>query len=295
MSQIVSKTIILGLSFLLTAISCQSNAGMRSYGSNIENSKWNLTTDSRLSCDLTHEIPRYGFAFFKSHAGKKDNLQFELDMLRLPTNYSVASVEAVPPPWRPGKASRIIDQLNWYQQFDGELNESASWQMLAELEKGNFPTIYYTDWHNETDRVKVFLASTNFRDAYDEFLNCRSRLLPYAFEDISTLDLRFEFGGSDLDKPSKAKLAQVKEYLRHDADIEQISVKAYSDSWGGRWHNYLVSKKRAEQIKQFFVQAGIDASKVSVEGFGEKRHIASNETELGREENRRVIVEMVKP
>lgn len=267
----------------------------RRYQGTLDNSKWQTTTETRLQCDLVHEIPNYGHAVFSSEAGKVDNLAFELEMMRLPADYSLANIESVPPRWKPGKGSKPITDLQWRKQFNGDVDEKSAWVMLTELEKGYFPTLYYTDWHNRHDRVAVALASTNFRNPYYQFLKCRSNLLKYSFDDIAQLTLNFEFGGSELDKDSKKKLAQVEEYLKHDKEIESISVKAYSDSFGGRWHNLQVSKKRAEQIKQFFVQAGIDGTKISVEGFGEKRHVASNQTELGREENRRVIVQMTRP
>lgn len=267
----------------------------RRYQGTLENSKWQTTTETRLQCDLVHEIPNYGHAVFSSEAGKIDNLAFELEMMRLPADYSLANIESVPPRWKPGKGAKQITDLQWRKQFNGDVDEKSAWIMLTELEKGYFPTLYYTDWHNRHDRVAVALASTNFRNPYYQFLKCRSNLLKYSFDDISQLTLNFEFGGTDLDKDSKKKLAQVEEFLKHDKEIESISVKAYSDSFGGRWHNLEVSKKRASQIQQFFVQAGIDGSKISVEGFGEKRHIASNKTELGREENRRVIIQMTRP
>jgi outer membrane protein OmpA-like peptidoglycan-associated protein len=270
-------------------------ADLRRYSSGLENSKWQNTTESRLQCDLVHEIPNYGYAVFSSEASKIDNLAFELEMKRLPADYSLANIESVPPRWKPGKGSKQITNMQWRKQFNGDVDENSAWVMLTELEKGYFPTLYYTDWHNRSDRVSVALSATNFRDQYYQFLDCRSNLLKYSFDDISQLTLNFEFGGAELDKKSKHKLAQVREYLKHDKDIEGITVKAYSDSFGGRWHNLQVSKKRAEQIKQFFVSAGIDGGKVSVEGFGEKRHIASNQTELGRQENRRVVVQMTKP
>lgn len=281
------------LSFLIASFA--QSADFRRYQGTLENSKWQNTTETRLQCDLVHEIPNYGHAVFSSEAGKIDNLAFELEMMRLPADYSLANIESVPPRWKPGKGSKPITDLQWRKQFNGDVDEKSAWVMLTELEKGYFPTLYYTDWHNRHDRVAVALASTNFRDPYYQFLKCRSNLLKYSFDDISQLTLNFEFGGTDLDKDSKKKLAKVEEYLKHDKEIESISVKAYSDSFGGRWHNLEVSRKRADQIKQFFVQAGIDGTKISVEGFGEKRHIASNQTELGREENRRVIVQMTRP
>jgi outer membrane protein OmpA-like peptidoglycan-associated protein len=286
--------------FILVAISCQilpysAHGDYRRYSGSLANSKWNLTTESKLQCDLTHEIPNYGYAVFKSEAGKIANLEFELDMMRLPADYSLANIESVPPQWRPGVASKQITTMQWRKQFNGEVDEKSAWIMLTELEKGYFPTLYYSDWHNKHDRVAVALSATNFADKYYNFLSCMDNLLKYSFTDIAQLDLNFEFGGADLDKPSKVKLAKVREYLKYDNEIEGITVRAYSDSWGGRWKNLQVSIKRAEQIKQLFIDAGIDKSKIKIEGFGEKRHVASNQTELGRQANRRVVVEMVKP
>lgn len=272
-----------------------AQADARRYSGSLSNSKWNVTTESKLQCDLTHEIPNYGYAIFKSEAGKIANLEFELDMMRLPADYSLANIESVPPRWRPGKPSKQITTMQWRKQFNGDVDETSAWIMLTELEKGFFPTLYYTDWHNKSDRVAVALSATNFANSYYQFLTCMDNLLKYSFTDIAQLDLNFEFGGSQLDKPSKAKLAEVKEYLKHDNDIEAITVKAYSDSWGGRWKNQQVSIQRANQVKQLFVEAGIAENKISIEGFGEKRHVSSNQTELGRQANRRVVVEMVKP
>lgn len=289
------KSVYYIVTSLLLLMTASAHADLRRYQSGLDNSKWQNTTETRLQCDLVHEIPNYGHAVFSSEAGKIDNLAFELEMMRLPADYSLANIESVPPRWKPGKGSKPITDIQWRKQFNGDVDEKSAWIMLTELEKGYFPTLYYTDWHNRHDRVAVALASTNFRDPYYNFLNCRSNLLKFSFDDISQLTLNFEFGGAELDKDSKMKLAQVEEYLKHDNQIESISVKAYSDSFGGRWHNYEVSKKRAEQIKMFFVEAGIDGTKISVEGFGERRHIASNQTELGRQENRRVIVQMTRP
>lgn len=291
---------VIKLSVVICTLCClfyikDSQADFRRYSGTLENSKWQVTLSSRLQCDLVHEIPNYGHAVFSSEASKKSNMAFELDMMRLPADYSLANIESVPPRWKPGVSSKPITNLQWRKQFNGDVDENSAWVMLTELEKGYFPTLYYTDWHNRNDRVAVALSATNFSDSYYQFLSCMDKLLPYNFDDIAQLTLNFEFGGSDLDKDSKQKLALVEEYLKHDKALETISVKAYSDSFGGRWNNLQVSKKRASEIKQFFVDAGIEQQKISIEGFGEKRHVASNQTELGRQENRRVVIEMVKP
>ena len=293
MGQNLFKALIVML--MLLSVSNELHASYRSYGANLENSRWRLTESTRLTCTLDHQIPNYGHALFTSEASKMANMAFELDLNRLPADYSLAQIASVPPAWKPGIGAREITTLQWRKQFNGDVDEKSAWVMLTELEKGNFPTLYYADWHNKSDRVSVALSATHFRENYYQFLACMEQLLPYGFDDISYTVLNFENNSSELDKASKKKVARIQEYLKHDKDIESVSVKAYSSSWGGRYTNLMVSKKRAEQVKQLFVGFGILQERIATEGFGEKRHIASNQTELGRAENRRVVIEMEKP
>lgn len=288
-------SIVISALVSLMLFSPTSDANRRSYVAPLEDSVWELASESRLQCQLSHSIPNYGTAIFSSAASKVNNMSFELDVLRLPADYSLALIESVPPTWRPGQGAMKVAQMQWRKQFNGDVDEKTAWVMLTELEKGYFPTLYYADWHNQNDRVKVALAATNFRPAYYDFLNCVDGLLPYSFEDLSYTVLNFEKNSTDLDRASKKKLQQIEEYLKHDKNIDKISVKAYSSSWGGRYTNLKVSQRRANEIKDLFTQFGIPNDKISVEGFGEKRHIASNQTILGRAENRRVVIEMVKP
>jgi len=287
------------LKFLcMIGIACASltlQANYRSYGSDLENSRWRLGDSTRLACSLNHTIPNYGDAVFSSEAGKVANLAFELELKRLPADYSLAQIESVPPAWKPGTGARPITSMQWRKQFNADVDEKSAWVMLTELEKGYFPTLYYADWHNRADRVSVALSATNFRETYYRFLDCLSQLLPYGFDDISYTVLNFKNNSSELDKASKKKLARIEEYLKHDHEIEGVTVKAYSSSWGGRYTNLKVSQKRASQVKEFFVGFGVLKDKIETEGFGEKRHIASNQTEPGRAENRRVVIEMIKP
>ena len=285
---------VLFIALVFTGFS-DAKSSLRTYSASLNNSNWMLANNNRLQCELQHTIPNYGTAKFSSAANKLTNLEFELDLRRLPADYSLAQIESVPPQWRPGQGSTHITSLQWRKQFNGDVDQDSAWVMLTELEKGYFPTLYYADWHNKSDRVAVALAATNFRPAYYDFLTCMDGLLPYSFDDISYTVLNFEKNSAVLDKASKKKLAQIEEYVKHDSNIERITVKAYSSTWGGRYTNLKVSEKRADEVKGLFVGFGIAQSKIDVEGFGEKRHIASNETILGRAENRRVVIQMERP
>lgn len=284
-----------GLLALLCLVSCQSFADVRHYQASIDSSKWQFSKQTRLQCRLEHAIPRYGKAVFSSAAGRSLNLNFALDMLRLPDNYSFAKVSSVPPSYRPGVASKSVTEMKLLKQFDGELTQKPAWILLNELEKGMTPTFYYQDWYSQFDKVVVGVSAVNFHQAYDEFLLCLDNLLPYSFEDISLTVLTYQKNSSELSKSSKKRLAMIAEYLKQDVELELVLVDAYTDSYGGRFHNQELSKKRAAAIQSFFVEHNVDKDRVKIEGFGEKRHIASNQNIIERSKNRQVVIRMQRP
>ena len=69
----------------------------------------------------------------------------------------------------------------------------------------------------------------------------------------------------------------------------KLAINGYTDSTGNADHNIDLSKRRAAAVKAVLVsQFGIDASRLSTDGFGPKDPIASNDTADGRAQNRRV-------
>ncbi len=290
-----SKVFSVAIAVALGSVSALTQAvDVRKYAATQDNSVWTLATASRLECRLTHQIPRYGQAHFSTIASKEQNLDFELDMLRMPENYGVAAVKSVAPSWRPGAPGKDIVDVKLLKQFNPGVPKDAAWTMINELDKGFMPTIYYKDWNSQYDRVVVGLSSVNFRDVYDQFLGCVDQLLPYSFEDISYTVLNYQSNSDELTRESQKRLMMIGEYIKNDPDIEAIDVDAFTDSYGGRYPNLTLSRKRAKKIKDFLVEMGVQADRISVTGFGEKRHVASNQTELGRAKNRRVVIRMAR-
>ncbi|WP_370659913.1 flagellar protein MotY [Paraglaciecola algarum] len=271
------------------------SAALRQYVAKVENSEWQLKQKNRLQCTLSHALPGYGEAMFTSFASKQLNMEFELDMLRLPKSYGVAAVYSVPPKWMPGQVQRAIADMTIRKQYDGDLPEQAAWTMLSELEKGFWPTIYYQDWYNQYDRVSVGLNASNFAQPYTEFAECVANLLPYSFQDIAYTTLTYQFNNTVLTKYSQKRLAMIGEYLKEDTDLELVLLDGYTDSYGGRAINKQVSIRRAVEIKDFFRSMGVAPDRIEVTGHGERRHISPNINETTRGKNRRVIIRMTKP
>jgi outer membrane protein OmpA-like peptidoglycan-associated protein len=76
----------------------------------------------------------------------------------------------------------------------------------------------------------------------------------------------------------------------HTQPTWSFGIEGYTDNVGGDAHNQTLSEKRALSVKAYLVAAGVDASRLTTQGFGASHPVSSNDTELGRSQNRRVEV-----
>ena len=99
--------------------------------------------------------------------------------------------------------------------------------------------------------------------------------------------ITFESGSTDITGESEAVLFQVFYTLSSIPDIE-LEIQGYTDNTGSYSKNIDLSKKRAEAVKSWLVNLGIESSRLRCKGFGPANPIASNRTPKGREKNRRI-------
>jgi len=103
-------------------------------------------------------------------------------------------------------------------------------------------------------------------------------------------DVLFEPGGTALMPGAKDTLTKLVSILENNPDI-RVRLEGYTDNVGEESYNEMLSQKRAESIKDYLVSAGIDATRIkTVVGMGESNPIATNSTEQGRAQNRRVDI-----
>ena len=69
-----------------------------------------------------------------------------------------------------------------------------------------------------------------------------------------------------------------------------ILVAGHTDSTGSEEYNMTLSQKRADSVKNALVQRGVAAQRINAVGYGESQPVGDNETEFGRQQNRRVEV-----
>jgi OOP family OmpA-OmpF porin len=80
--------------------------------------------------------------------------------------------------------------------------------------------------------------------------------------------------------------------LKDNPDI-RINISGHTDDVGTRDHNVDLSTRRAESVKRYLVEHGIDESRITTEGLGPDKPADSNDTKAGRANNRRIEFEII--
>lgn len=100
--------------------------------------------------------------------------------------------------------------------------------------------------------------------------------------------IQFEFDSSVLKTSSYSTLDKLAKELRDNNSAVQLD--GYASAEGSDAYNLTLSKDRANSVKQYLVNAGVSSSSITAKGYGEKNPVASNATEEGRVQNRRVEI-----
>ena len=103
-------------------------------------------------------------------------------------------------------------------------------------------------------------------------------------------EIKFKTASTVIKEESYADLDSAAEVIiKYQDQIETIVVEGHSDSTGAALKNKRISQKRAESVKEYLVNKGVDPNKVSAVGYGEERlAISPEKTAADREANRRV-------
>lgn len=99
----------------------------------------------------------------------------------------------------------------------------------------------------------------------------------------------FEFDSARLTSAGESALDVVVSTMREHADMH-VRSEGHTDSVGSDAYNQTLGQRRADAVRDYLVEQGIEGSRVSAVSFGESRPAADNSTPEGRAENRRVEI-----
>jgi len=101
-------------------------------------------------------------------------------------------------------------------------------------------------------------------------------------------EIYFKKGTSDLaDETSPSNIQKLAEFLNENPEVK-IRLEGHTDNLGDPQLNKELSMNRAGQIRKLLIESGIEFERIRVSGWGGTRPVASNQTEEGRNQNRRV-------
>ncbi len=102
----------------------------------------------------------------------------------------------------------------------------------------------------------------------------------------------FDLDKATIRKESYETLNAVAETMKEYSNT-QFLIEGHTDSQGSDAYNMNLSKERAASVKDYLISQGLPASRLSSEGFGETRPVATNATAAGRQKNRRVEISLI--
>lgn len=104
----------------------------------------------------------------------------------------------------------------------------------------------------------------------------------YTFKNVN-----FETGKWDLLPEALPELDGLVDFLKKNTAVK-VEIGGHTDSVGAETDNLVLSENRAQAVRNYLVSNGITAERLTFKGYGESMPVASNDTEEGRLQNRRV-------
>jgi outer membrane protein OmpA-like peptidoglycan-associated protein len=106
--------------------------------------------------------------------------------------------------------------------------------------------------------------------------------------------IQFAYDKAEVLQVSFALLDELAKVIQENPHVQKISIEGHASGEGEDEHNLLLSKARAEAVRVYLAAKGVAPERLSSTGYGESKPLASNDTEEGREKNRRVEFHITK-
>ncbi len=105
--------------------------------------------------------------------------------------------------------------------------------------------------------------------------------------------IQFEHAKANIKQESHDLLNEIVDVIKKNPHIKKIRIEGHASSEGDPNFNRRLSDDRAKAVMAYLVTNGIEAGRLEAKGYGADKPIADNETEAGREKNRRVEFNIV--
>ncbi len=276
------------LTLLMALVSHTAVAVESRYMASMEESEWNLTSNSPIECRIEHYIPHFGKASFTREAGRQ--LQMQVDtvlQVKKGVNVEFRSESAI---WRPTETvATLANLVTTGRSTLFDIPPDVAERAYFELREGFQPGfIFFRD-----NTLRASLSTVNFRRIENAFRSCQEQLHHKNYDDVRFTRIHFD---NDDEFPKmeeeRTALQPMLDYLSVDDTIREIVVSGHADINGKACYNDALSQRRALYVYDMLIARGIKPEMITVDFFGESRPLRKGTDKKSLAANRRVTVEM---
>jgi OOP family OmpA-OmpF porin len=171
------------------------------------------------------------------------------------------------------------------KSFSGITGDSGTFYLL--LPKGDVYTIRYKNFQDSVDYSTIEIPN----EPGDVFFNFTLTVEPTK---VYTLrNVQFDTGKATLRPESFTALNDLAEVMKTKKKMV-IEIAGHTDDVGDDAANLRLSQSRAETVRDYLIEKGISKDRVTAKGYGETQPASTNQTEQGRQQNRRTEVRIIK-
>lgn len=106
--------------------------------------------------------------------------------------------------------------------------------------------------------------------------------------------IQFAVDSAEILPASFGLLEEIAKILADNPQIEVIQIEGHTDITGSAAHNRDLSQRRSESVRARLAKSGVEGKRLTAKGFGPDKPVGDNNTDAGREQNRRVEFNIVK-
>jgi outer membrane protein OmpA-like peptidoglycan-associated protein len=186
-----------------------------------------------------------------------------------------------------------VSQIQVYRNFD------------TALKRGGFTVVYEDDTQTITaHKGNTWIMIDSRGEYYYQTIVTVQEMKQEVTADASSLSseiektgrvavygITFDTGKATILPASEQVLGEIAKLLQNSPDLK-LRVEGHTDNQGTAASNQVLSERRAKAVVAWLTAHGIDASRLTAQGFGQTKPVADNSTDEGRAKNRRV--ELVK-
>ncbi len=276
------------LFILVLSLCANAQALERRYLASMDTSKWTLTQNSVTSCQIEHQIPRFGSATFTQEAGRA--LRLELNTQHKFVKGINVELRSEANTWNASKTRPVLARFETSgRKRMFKIPSAVAEQIYYELREGYQPGFLFYD----ENPLMASLSTVRFGAVVSEFEQCVAQLYDDNFEDVRVSSIHFEPDNEFASlRQEGSAFTKMFNYLKIDNAISEIVVTGHTDNTGPACYNDGLSERRAWYVYDLLIARGIDSKLLRVDYAGEQRPVYRSSKKKALAANRRVTVEL---